>query len=351
MEINIPFDSSEQTMELIKLAALYYDRVNIMCPEHPQKSCQFYSQELFGSINILQESKIVIKKGIEIGIPSSSQGNRSEVFSITIDEDKARLIAADTQLISGYKNSFSHSNAYAIFADELFTLDKNDFVTTNLFLLFPEVRGLILHCFFQLCMLYNLTCGNKNCISSDEYLGRWLGQLLQESGKLNQLEGTSRELMTLGITPILLPDFRKLSCEDILEMRLKASDELLELRCYLSELSSKYDADDKQLATVKDFIERDINRAVKDFESKVHGFKVGTIQRALKSMANPLSYAPMLTTFIKEVPVWVAAGLSMGIITAEAALEYSKQKKELMTDPLYFTVKLNKYGKGKGKKA
>jgi len=102
---------------------------------------------------------------------------------------------------------------------------------------------------------------------------------------------------------------------------------------------------------VKDFIERDINRAVKDFESKVHGFKVGTIQRALKSMANPLSYAPMLTTFIKEVPVWVAAGLSMGIITAEAALEYSKQKKELMTDPLYFTVKLNKYGKGKGKKA
>jgi len=64
-------------------------------------------------------------------------------------------------------------------------------------------------------------------------------------------------------------------------------------------------------------------------------------------MVNPLSYAPVLTIFIKEVPVCVAAGVSMGIITAEAALEYSKQKKELAADPLYFTVKLRKYGKGK----
>ena len=151
----------------------------------------------------------------------------------------------------------------------------------------------------------------------------------------------------LYATPILLPDYSSLSYEEILEMRLQASDELQELRCYLSELSAKYDAEDATLAAAKDFIERDITRAIKGFESKVHSLRVGTIQRTLKSMANPLTYAPMLTTFITNVPLWISAGLSMGLITAEVALEYTKQKKELKTDPLYFTVKLKKYGKGK----
>ena len=152
-------------------------------------------------------------------------------------------------------------------------------------------------------------------------------------------------ILALDATPIFLPNFSRLKYDDILEMRLKANDELRALRCFLSELSSKYDPDDHALATAKDFIENDISKSIKEFENKVFGLKIGTIQRALKNLANPLTYAPMLTTVFANIPTYISLAVSLGIITAEAALEYQKQKSELKADPLYFTVELKKHGK------
>jgi len=328
MEINLPFDSSEQTMDLIKLAALYYDRVNVVCPE--DDSFQLYDQKLLLPLVPLEMNRVIEKTALNL------QSSMAQFTVFLEDRNTGREILRT--FIRGM-------------------LDSDGFINSLTWML-SQVRGSedfaqLLGRYFlsQLLAVYIPILNKQACISNNASVLSAITQLLQRSDmQLFQFSKSLQDLMVINNTPILLPNFSNLSSEDILEMRLRANDELQELRCYLSELSSKYDAEDKQLTGAKDFIERDIKRAIQQFENKTKGLRKETIQRALKSMANPLSYAPMLTTFIKEAPVWVAAGVSMGIITAEAAVEYSKQKDKLKEDPLYFTVKLNKYGKGKGKK-
>ena len=355
MEISLPFDSSEQTMDLIKLAALYYDKVNVVFPEvleNVSNNLPYFNHEFLLSIKTLWENGVATVKAFvpaydpklsDVLMDDFLSAEMAEMFRARGNKDDGLLQQTinDMQLIDGYRNiectkvlsKFYNSNSYPGYQMVAFE-----------------------YCYSLLNILYTLFCNRQNCVSSSERLGQWLNQMLQQwlqmlqqsSDNSKRFKGISHDLTTaLDTTPILLPNYSSLDYEDILEMRLKAGDELQELRCYLGELSSKYDAEDKQLTTAKDFIERDIRRAINQFESKAKGLRKETIQRALKSMANPLSYAPMLTTFIKEVPLWVSTGLSMGIITADAALEYSRQKDKLKDDPLYFTVKLNKYGKGK----
>ena len=329
MEINLPFDSSAQTMELIKLAALYYDRVNVLCPKFTNVKFQLNEQTLpysMDRIKILRQNGIVEKKMIDVGMTSE------EVLHQVIE-----LIKSEELEIITEQNIESFVCSHLV-------MESDDSLERGLDVFF----ALAAFCSVQVIMLYNTICNNQNYTSSNQHYSQWMSKLLQSNGeKSEHFVKTQHNLMTVfGTTPILLPNFSRLSYEDILEMRLKASDELQELRCYLSELSSKYDPEDKHLVTAKDFIERDINRAVKQFESKVYGLRVGMIQRALKAIP-AVSTVPMVTTFCTNIPTWISIGLSAGILVADGLWEYTKQRQDLATDPLYFTVKLRKYGKGK----
>jgi len=357
MEINLPFDSSEQTMELIKLAALYYDRVNVWCPKESSKSRRrsnrYYSQALLSGMLVLQESGIITQKPFIVSDHKAVPDNFYDIsFSEMIDwvmsevwdesemPQRLKLAIDDEQVIDGCLSC--HADRFA--QPKLRKDECNEAALAN---------SVAFHCVNQLVMTYNLIRTGQNCISSNEIIDKaidqWFGLSVAPQMKIERetaSKATKQRAMERVITPILLPNFSNLEYEDILEMRLKASDELQQLRCYISELSSKYDPDDTMYATVKDFIERDIRRAVEEFESKVTGLRIEIIQKMLKGFANPWTYAPMLATFFLDIPLQVSLAASMGLIFEDVALEYLKQKKELTTAPLYFTVKLKKYGKG-----
>jgi len=322
-------------MDLIKLVALYYDKVNVIY-------CNpLHNQALLDRLAVFQQSGFLSCKPYELRNTLDDLRN----FALERMFQNADVVNTEDyeQIVNGTDMcSHIYSRLFGLFSEESRSLDEPQSHDNKAVMRYASIA----HLSFQLFMLYGLVSRGKSCISSNKLLMQWLNLYLQQSNLHSSINTVTPEFMTtLSATPILLPNYSSLGYDDVLEIRLKASAELQEMRCFLSELSMKYNPDDKQFATVKDFIERDIQRAVQDFERKVQGLRVGTIQRALKSMANPLTYAPMLTTFITDVPLWISAGLSMGLITAEAALEYSKQKKELKADPLYFTVKLQKYGK------
>jgi len=344
MEINLPFDSSEQTMELIKLAALFFTRVNLLCPESNSEDYQLHREKMLEGFHALKENEIICIKETNDDVWLLARV-AERLFKTKLPRANERI----DNLLPVYE-----LYAQKLLGDYFWLPEDRRNIIRELFTTFENAKyGAQLHYGYQIAASYDSICSNQHCISSNEFLQKDVERFLKIEGKLGRFRSMSHShipMSSLSLAPILLSNFSSLSYEDILEMRLKASDELKELRYYLSELSSKYDAEDKHLINAKEYIERDIQQKVKEFESKVCGLQVGTIQRALKG-ALAVSPVPMLTTFCTNIPAWISIGASAGIITADAALEYIKQKKELATDPLYFTVKLRKYGKGKGKNA
>jgi hypothetical protein len=157
----------------------------------------------------------------------------------------------------------------------------------------------------------------------------------------------SFELITRKAIPIILPNFYLMNTEEILNLRTYAKDELEEMRHYVDLLSSEYSPDDTKLENPEIFIKNKITPSIKQLEKMVYGLRVGTIQKALQNLKNPLSYTPLLTKFFTDIPSYISLSVSMGLIAAETVMEYIKQKKEISTNPLYFSVKLRRKIKNK----
>jgi len=349
MEINLPvFDGSEQTIELIKLAALYYDRVNVWCPAlmNPVTSRgrggiwnplangereirQLYNKKLLNSTSLLQENGIVVKKEFDMS---------GQIFGDTARQLNAFLRSKIHYVPGGFvynKELYGFDYGFVMNMYEILEAwqkeewDDDDNAQVSAYYSALVDAGAL--------ALYDLICTNQNCISSTSFSGQ---------------QDMPADLMTTlnTATPILLPNFSRLDYEDILEMRLMANDELLKLRSYVAKLSSeaRQALYDRSLMSVEDYIKDKINNeAIGELIRKVKGLKRGTFIKTLESalFASP---APMVATAFTDISALASIGITMGIIIGINTGKYFVQKKELVTeDPLYFTVKLRKYGKGK----
>ena len=75
---------------------------------------------------------------------------------------------------------------------------------------------------------------------------------------------------------------------------------------------------------IKMLLKNKINPSIKQLERKLYGLKIGTIQKALKTMKNPLSYTPMLTTIFYDISHHMALAMSLGLVVTEVWLDYIK---------------------------
>ena len=200
--------------------------------------------------------------------------------------------------------------------------------------------------FLIICDFYNKLCLGINTISSNNFVNHII-QLIHKDMDGHRKKSGLGAVSKVNAIPIFLPNFYEMCCEDILELRYFAKDELDEMRFYIHNLSSTYAPDDSELIDANMFLESKIKPAIKTLESKVYGLKAGTIQKALKELKNPFSYTPLLTSFFIDISSHIALATSMGLIAADVGIEYLKQKKSIEADPLYFSVKLKDIAKNK----
>ena len=155
--------------------------------------------------------------------------------------------------------------------------------------------------------------------------------------------GLKYNFAQIEATKILLPFVQNAPMDDVLEIRYKANDELLELRNYvettLKSLSNE-DFFNSSLDEIGQILNQKITPSINQFERKLKGLNVVTAQEFIKNMANPLYYSPMLTTFFTNVPAIVSVGFSLGMISLQTFLQRKSKKIEIQNDPLYFTVKI-----------
>ena len=185
---------------------------------------------------------------------------------------------------------------------------------------------------------------SENTICNSTVLNNMVGNSLNRVRKKrerNNLKG----LAMLNAMKILLPNISEASLEDILDIRLLAKDELIEMRAYidstLKELSNEgiYEMSPTDISRL---VEQKITPTVSQFERKLQDIRLSSVQSFIKGIQNPLSYAPLITTFFAQVPAHITLLASLGLISFEAVIEYIKNRNSLKNNPLYFTIPINR---------
>lgn len=138
---------------------------------------------------------------------------------------------------------------------------------------------------------------------------------------------------------LLLPQFNDYSIDEVLDIRYKAKDELIQLRHYIESLSRKIDYDSKE-DEVDEFIKQEVNYDINEFKRKVCGLKLSTTKNIISNISNPLSYSPLIATICKGVSPGITLAMSLGLISAKTYMEYKKEKNNIQSEALFFKLKL-----------
>ena len=191
-------------------------------------------------------------------------------------------------------------------------------------------------------MLSHIEKGD-NVVTNSSIINEILLNYYSLHNKKIRKAGLKYNFAQIEATKILLPFVQNAPMDDVLEIRHKANDELLELRNYvettLKSLSNEVFFN-SSLNEIGQILNQKITPSINQFERKLKGLNVVTAQEFIKNMANPLYYSPMLTTFFTNVPAIVSVGFSLGMISLQTFLQRKLKKIEIQNDPLYFTVKI-----------
>lgn len=144
---------------------------------------------------------------------------------------------------------------------------------------------------------------------------------------------------------VLLPRWDSLSLYDTMEIKLRAHDELEELRLCLRQALRAEGGDPDALA---DALRDSIEPAVRSLEGKLRGLNFGLAQKLLDELKAPASYTPLVLGLVTDLPQGAAVGASLALIAAGTALDYLKKRSELKSDPMYWLHRLRRITPGKG---
>lgn len=366
MEIVLNLNSVENSLDLIKYCTLYFDKIRIDSPvaidsvetlsDTPDGKGRYPSKINFtpyisDSVSVIQN--MLIEEGICADAVDTTWGQYTQLAKKIVVQNSHLFFSPESFTL--HKNSMEICADAEIISDEAkqaileiisqedrcriksestafkYASDVPDFYfVLNLY------RGLV-----EL-MLSHIEKGD-NVVTNSSIINEILLNYYSLHNKKLRKAGLKYNFAQIEATKILLPFVQNAPMEDILEIRYKANDELLELRNYvektLKNLSDKVFLN-LPLDEIRQILNQKITPSVNQFERKLKGLNVVTAQKFIKNMANPLYYAPMLTTFFTNVPAIASMGFSLGMISLQTFLQRKSKKIEIQNDPLYFTVKI-----------
>jgi len=331
-EINVPLDSSKGSRKLVGAAALYGDKAYIQMPIYKDGlTTKFHDQSLLDEMAVLAREGVISIQSTHLSHISSRERNEmvSDLWSADgfkplyseydflfenasyhpdfiegLKRLHAELGQFDPLKKSEYIKRFLEINKIGLevnttdnyvgryILDELNKMDKlagTDFknaLIQNIERLqkraepgykrtVSEVLGsrrfedLIM---LQLKMYYDLIVQGKP-ILANALLKTALGEVNAKSAK---------SALIPEAVEVLMPRYHELSFENIVKLREKAKDELIEMREYIDGLAIEFSPDDMNSENAKLHLKKKINPSIKQLESKVKNLNISTLQRGLK---------------------------------------------------------------------
>ena len=369
MNIALSLNGDSSSLDVIKYCSLYFDHIYIDTPidvhtiipsekiktkKKPHK-CNIHFLPLF-DIELLSHTELLKKEGIlESGnfiwssdiagvnsvaktivatemIEHFTPGTISAVNS-TKKEHNVKITGAPKtftpELIEAFNNVFSENALNDLIKHKLY--GRNEVAQ---FYCLLSLYSNMLNCIF--CHI----CSGENVATNSIFLNGIVNNVYNDISKTSNHKECQ---IALNALPILLPNIRNASIEDILEIRLNASDELLELRNYIDNLALTispekfYSLSPQEL---QQLLNQRINPAIRRLERKMKEVKISSVQKFINNMANPMYYAPLLTSLFTNISVHQTLLLSLGLISIDSIMEHCKNMNSIKNDALYFSIKL-----------
>lgn len=376
MKISLNLDNTSDSLDIIKYCTLYFDHVIIdpqiidtgiqfdidpsgngfrctkhfisYCSEEIQKiSHILIEEEIFpdeppSEVDIKQNNNskiqqtaqsLVAKNANLLFTPNSYEFKLHKEKTIFVLKPNAEVISDEAKL--AYKKSFTQTDR-----EKLIEILQNKGITK------PDdaLLTFLLYVVLVKTQLKHIE-NNENTLANSSIINKILLNYYSSLNKKTNDCGLKFNFAKVEAAKILLPFVRNAPIEDILEIRHKANDELLELRNYID--TTLHDLSYEEINHLPyDDIARQLKQkltpSIKQFERKLTDLNIFTAREFIKNMANPLYYSPLLTTFLTNIPPSTSLGLSIGMISAYTYLQRKSKHLEIQNDPLYFTIKLPK---------
>ncbi len=200
-------------------------------------------------------------------------------------------------------------------------------------------------------MLASLLSNNTSLTAS-----KLLNRLIKYSYEKDAIKSRrERIVQDAGVTSALayeaikiaLPDVSMFSFEDILEIRYQLRNELERFRRDMEKMNDGLIAQQDALYIVSNaekIVKKNIAPALEDLNKKIKRARTGILRKLFDEIRDPKSYTPLIGTLFEQVPVHIAALLSLGLISTATAWDYLREMREIKESGLYYLIGLQKRG-------
>ena len=340
-EIYFNSDITPKTVEEIKLLTLYYDKINVV------NDCIYTTQ-------FDKEKNKVVTKDLQF-IPESFKTDYSllineGILSVTKrDETKYDPFASEISKLVNSKEDYifpSHETEKdtRIITKEVYDVMSNllDFSHGQ-----PINKNFIWYYYaFKLNWSLKLLLEGRNCINGSNNLNYLFGELLKQMDLTNKNLGKSgyRKSLAVDAIKLKLPNPSLLSFDDILELKHRLKDELVDFSQTINSIELKNkkmfgesDLSDEEYSSI---FFNEIQKPLKDLEIKLKNINNKAFRGFVENLKNPKSFAPLIGTVVASLPIQYTLMVSLGLIASQSYLQYKEEQKIVKNNGLYFLLKL-----------
>lgn len=343
-EIYYNSDITSDSINELKLLALYYDKINIINDavyspkfETINNEFKFIGTEEFQLIpeKFKEEYKLLLDEGLITIIDKKE--NHTSIIEDQFADKISKIVNSNHSLIFPKHPSKKDTN---IITEEVYEVMKNMYD----FELEKPVELNIVWWYYSLKLqqFITLLIEGKNCLSSSENLNSLFTLFISEFSTLNTVKKSSKSL-AFDALKFSLPNPSSLSFENILELRLVLKDELGEFYQTINSIEIK----NKNLFETnieaneyQSIFYNEIQKPLKQLELKMKNLNSKTFRNFINKLQNPKSFVPLIGTVVASIPIQYGILCSLGINMGQSYLEYHEEKREITNNGLYFLLKI-----------
>ena len=345
----------------LKIAALYFDRITIVehrlynvervsRDEGVVKDIVHFVQNDFRAHTSFLASEGIIEYSDQAGSLKEALRKKMRIQSEKIISEAINVLYLEENVVRNSKGdkvragfAFSDPEVAAIHKAFLWPIGIGKTVEL----------GLITQYYTTLLesMLASLLSNNTSLTAS-----KVLNRLIKYSYEKDAIKSRrERIVQDAGVTSALayeaikiaLPDVSMFSFEDILEIRYQLRNELERFRRDMEKMNDGLIAAQDALYVVSNaekIVKKNIAPALEDLNKKIKRARTGILRKLFDEIRDPKSYTPLIGTLFEQVPVHIAALLSLGLISTATAWDYLREMREIKESGLYYLIGLQKRG-------
>ena len=344
MDIHLLLNGDNYTLDTVKLAILYFDKVIIDIPSY------------IGDIHINYEEHSIFLEPVPYFFPfekqlkSFAKDGLVELYYFHLADKgrgkNAKEVAkslSSSNIITGLKfaengNSMNYSLESEILSDEInetisnmSSLEVAKFLKGYADIVYRKNdngRNVILAItiYEVLFSYYIQSIANTTIPVTNSEI---VTQIAQRKS-IDFARSDTEKASCMEICSVLLPNISQFSIEDIIDIKYHSNDILIELRHYIESLIDVENMYDKKAC--ERIITEKINPTIQAFQTQIENLKISTKQKIVQ---NILSYKPLVPLFVSaitDIPSFLGGLVTAGLVAEDVLLEYKKQKNSIIQD-------------------